>query len=138
MIEFFENGFRPLNERYAEWLAEKKKDRNARKWKPGRPPPVEQVNTATCLEKWAADEPGVGVLYDLLCDMVHPNIGSMMSTMVPDGNEMRFRVRDPSSEGLKLFHFSFPAFMTLTGHEHRDLFAILLHLFLPTDGEATR
>src|SRR5664280_1893268 len=49
-IEFFESGFRPLNERYAEWLIEKKKDKRAKKWRPGRLPPVEQIGVTTCLE----------------------------------------------------------------------------------------
>jgi hypothetical protein len=132
-IELFESGFRPLNERYADWLIEKKKDKSAKKWKPGRPAPVEQVGTSTCLEKWAHAEAGVGVLYDLLCDMVHPNIGSVMSTMVPQGDRIRFKVRDPSSEGIKLFQYSFSAFASLTGHERSGLYAALLNLFLPIE-----
>jgi hypothetical protein len=136
-VEFFENGFRPLNERYSEWLEEKKKNRAAKKWKPGRAAPVEQVHVSTCLEKWAGHEPGIGVLYDLLCDMVHPNIGSVMSTMVPDGNRVRFRVRDPASEGFKLFQYSFPAFLSLTAHERSRLFQALLNLFLPADSDSS-
>jgi hypothetical protein len=132
-LEFFESGFRPLNERYSEWLREKKKDKSAKKWKPNQAPPVEQVNVATCLEKWADAEPGVGVLYDLLCDMVHPNIGSAMSITVPEEAGIRFKVRDPASEGVKLFQYSFPAFMSLTGQEQVRLFQALLGLFLPLD-----
>ena len=132
-LEFFENGFRPLNERYSEWLVEKRKNKSAKKWTPGQTGPVEQVNVTTCLEKWADAEPGVGVLYDLLCDMVHPNIGSAMSITVPEKEGIRFKVRDPSSEGVKLFQYSFPAFMSLTGHEHARLFQVLFSLFLPTD-----
>jgi hypothetical protein len=29
-VEFFENAFRPLNDRYSEWLIEKKKDKSER------------------------------------------------------------------------------------------------------------
>jgi hypothetical protein len=130
---FFEGGFRPLNERYAEWLTEKKKDKNAKKWTPGRLPPVEQVNVTTCLEKWAEAEPGIGTLYDLFCDLVHPNIGSVMSTMVHVGDELRFRVRDPSSVGSTLFQKSFAAFHVLTSRELTELIAMLLHLVLPLD-----
>jgi hypothetical protein len=137
-VEFFENGFRPLNERYAEWLVEKKKDKTAKKWKPGRPAPIEQVGTATCLEKWAQAQPGIGVLYDLLCDMVHPNIGSVMSTMVPQHDRIRFKVRDPSSEGFKLFQYSFPALVTLTDHERYHLFSVLMNLFLPLEKDRSR
>jgi hypothetical protein len=73
------------------------------------------------------------VLYDLLCDMVHPNIGSAMSVTVPNEDGIRFKVRDPESEGVKLFQYSFPAFMTLTGHEHARLFQSLFALFLPIE-----
>jgi hypothetical protein len=132
-LEFFENGFRPLNERYAEWLAEKRKDKFAKKWRPGATPPVEQVNVTTCLERWAEAEPGVGVLYDLLCDMVHPNIGSAMSVTVPHEDGIRFKVRDRESEGVKLFQYSFSAFMSLTGREEARLFQALFSLFLLTD-----
>jgi hypothetical protein len=131
--EFLENDFLPLKERYAEWLEEKKKDKNAKKWKPGRTPPIEQVSTATCLEKWARVEPGIGVLYDLLCDMVHPNIGSVMSIMVTDKDQIRFKVRHPSSGGFRLFLSSFPVFMKLTGEEGADLMKRLFRLILLTD-----
>jgi hypothetical protein len=134
-VEFFEKGFRPLNDRYSEWLVEKKKDKSAKKWKPGREAPAAQVNVATCLEKWADAEPAVGVVYDLLCDMVHPNIGSFMSITVPSGEGLLYKVRDPGSEGMKLFQYSFPAFMSLTGHEYRRLLKGLLLLFLPLDEE---
>ena len=132
--EFFESGFRDLNKRYAEWLVEKRKNKNAKKWIPGRLPPVEQISVTTCLENWAADEPGVGTLYDLFCDLVHPNIGSVMSTMVHIGNELRFRIRDPSSEGFQLFQKSFTPFHVLASRELTNLITFLLHLFLPLDG----
>jgi hypothetical protein len=131
--EFLENDFLPLKERYAEWLEEKKKDKTAKKWKPGRTPPKEQVNVATCLEKWARVEPGIGVLYDLLCDMVHPNIGSVMSIMITDKEQIRFKVRHPSSGGFRLFLSSFPVFMKLTGEERAGLMERLLGLILLTD-----
>jgi hypothetical protein len=99
--------------------------------------PLEQTSVTTCLEKWAEDEAGIGVLYDLFCDLVHPNIGSVMSTMVHVGDEVRFRIRDPSSEGLMLFQKSFPAFQVLTGREHMKLNRILLGLFLPIEATSS-
>jgi hypothetical protein len=35
-----------------------------------------QVNVQTCLQKWYRDSPQLESLYDLMCDLVHPNIGS--------------------------------------------------------------
>jgi len=129
-IEFFENGFQPLNERYADWLIDKKKNKQAKKWKPGRTV-LEQFSVSTCLEKWAGQEPGVGVLYDLLCDMVHPNIGSVMATMVCDDEKVRFKIRDSDSQGFRLFELSFPALATLAWPELTKLLKILPSLYLP-------
>ena len=35
-----------------------------------------QVNVQTCLQEWYRDSPKLESLYDLMCDLVHPNIGS--------------------------------------------------------------
>jgi len=40
-----------------------------------------QVNVLTCVQKWARETPPVLVLYDLFCDLVHPNIGSTLLIM---------------------------------------------------------
>jgi hypothetical protein len=98
---------------------------------------VEQVNVTTCLERWAEAEPEVGLLYDLLCDMVYPNIGSAPSVAVPHEDGLRVKVRDPESEGVKLFQCSFPAFMSLTEREEARLFQALFNLFLAIENERT-
>lgn len=129
-IEYFERGFRPLNERYPEWA--EGSETPARKWRAGYKPPMQQVDVGVCMEAWAAAQPGVGILYDLLCDMTHPNIGSLMGVTVPAREGMRFRIHDPDSEGMMLFQYSFPAFWSLTGHEYKGLLYGLLQLVLPT------
>lgn len=40
-----------------------------------------QINTLTCIQKWAKETPQTMVLYDLFCDLVHPNIGSTLLIM---------------------------------------------------------
>ena len=40
-----------------------------------------QVNIRTCLDHWFKDSPTIENLYDLLCDLVHPNFGSNMLVM---------------------------------------------------------
>ena len=46
-----------------------------------------QVNSTTCLQKWFKESPKVEPLYDLFCDLVHPNLGSNLLTMgVRDNN----------------------------------------------------
>ncbi|TMO74255.1 hypothetical protein CWC17_08655 [Pseudoalteromonas sp. S3785] len=42
---------------------------------------LSQVNTLTCIQKWSKDKGSVEILYDLFCDLVHPNIGSSMLVM---------------------------------------------------------
>lgn len=46
-----------------------------------------QVNSTTCLQKWFKESPKMEPLYDLFCDLVHPNLGSNLLTMgVRDSN----------------------------------------------------
>jgi len=35
-----------------------------------------QVHVQTCLQKWYKESPKLQSLYDLMCDLVHPNLGS--------------------------------------------------------------
>ena len=37
-----------------------------------------QVNILTCLEKWGKENPSIIHLYELFCDLVHPNLGSTL------------------------------------------------------------
>ena len=36
----------------------------------------EQVNSLTCLQQWFKESPKLEHLYDIFCDLVHPNLGS--------------------------------------------------------------
>lgn len=50
-------------------------------------PQVQQVRVNECITQWAKESASVGVLYDLFCDLVHPNVGStlLMMRVWPDG-----------------------------------------------------
>ena len=37
-----------------------------------------QVNIITCLEKWGRENQSIIPLYELFCDLVHPNLGSTL------------------------------------------------------------
>ena len=37
-----------------------------------------QVNVITCLQKWEKENPAIINLYELFCDLVHPNLGSTL------------------------------------------------------------
>ncbi|MDJ0716521.1 MAG: hypothetical protein QNJ54_20295 [Prochloraceae cyanobacterium] len=74
-----------------------------------------QVNILTCLEKWGRENPKIIHLYELFCDLVHPNLGSTLlitrlldeqlvlggSRGIPVGLEIFNRT---FAELLKLFH----------------------------------
>jgi hypothetical protein len=47
-----------------------------------------QINVQTCLDKWYKDTPAVEPLYNLLCDMVHPNLGSTFLVMRTDNGKV--------------------------------------------------
>lgn len=55
-----------------------------------------QVNSTTCLQKWFKASPKLESLYDLFCDLVHPNVGSNLlvlesraGTLVPNADGAR-------------------------------------------------
>ncbi len=47
-----------------------------------------QINSATCLQKWFKESPQLESLYDLFCDLVHPNLGSNLLVLGVLGNEL--------------------------------------------------
>ena len=44
-------------------------------------PEMAQVNVQTCLSSWYKGSPQIKGLYDLLCDLVHPNLGSNLTVI---------------------------------------------------------
>jgi hypothetical protein len=86
---------------------------------------AEQVNVLTCIEKWAQETPEVLLVYNLFCDLVHPNIGS--SFLVASTNETGFFF-SPSkgkSVGFDIFEQSFPLLLSAT---HKQFSINLLQL----------
>jgi hypothetical protein len=57
--------------------------------------PVQQVNVLTCLKHWARELPQVERFYGMFCDMVHPNLGSILPYMEVQ-NETVWVGGDPS------------------------------------------
>lgn len=46
-----------------------------------------QINVFTCIQDWSKEAPVVSILYELFCDLVHPNMGSnlLVSSTSSDG-----------------------------------------------------
>jgi hypothetical protein len=52
------------------------------------PERLPQINVQTCLKQWYADNPKVEPLYDLMCDLVHPNLGSTFLVLRSDDGKV--------------------------------------------------
>jgi hypothetical protein len=86
-----------------------------------------QVNVLTCVEKWARDEPGVLIAYNLFCDLVHPNIGSafLVASASSDGKLFFSRFRG-TSIGKEIFVQSFPLLVSATHKPFGQFLEVLM------------
>lgn len=57
----------------------------------------QQVNILTCVARWNRVEPGAEELYHLFCDMVHPNVGSLLLLLHRDGDGLLVADRERAS-----------------------------------------
>jgi phage shock protein PspC (stress-responsive transcriptional regulator) len=90
-----------------------------------------QVNVMTCIEKWEKDSHYVGVLYELFCDMVHPNLGSTLCIATPADGAITFSIAQTQSTGVLLFDKSFPLLQSIAGKEFAKVVEAYVLLELP-------
>lgn len=62
-----------------------------------------QANVLTCIEHWANEAPVVMILYELLCEMVHPNLGSTYLVASIQDGKLSFGQRAGTPAGHNLF-----------------------------------
>lgn len=63
----------------------------------------QQINVMTTLESWANKSPGVMILYDLFCEMIHPNLGSTILVSSVKEGELFFGENQGVSAAHNLF-----------------------------------
>jgi hypothetical protein len=77
-----------------DWMTFRKKDYaklcndTAERLRNKKPPTKKaSINVQTCIDKWAEENVKYRVVYDMFCDMVHPNVGSsvLIASHGPDG-----------------------------------------------------
>lgn len=130
---FFAEGFMGLTADYADWMRRRKKEgAKAEKWK-AKPLFSPQINAATALEHWAKDDPRIGVIYDLFCDLVHPNIGSTLCIATSRDGGISFQADLSDTFGVKLFELSYGPLQTLIGKEFAELTAARVLLKFPAN-----
>jgi hypothetical protein len=68
-----------------------------------------QINAKSTIDAWASDEPGIALIYDFFCEIVHPNIGSNFLVMGADdeilyaaGSREKTIGRSLAAEGIQL------------------------------------
>jgi hypothetical protein len=84
------------------------------------------IRIGECIRSWAAETPGVGVVYELFCDMVHPNIGStfLMASVGPGG--LYFSKGRGESVGRRIFEKSFPMLVSVTHEPFGEFLEVLM------------
>lgn len=84
-----------ISGRYGEMVEEARRElvhKKGSKNKKYLPPNLmnEQRNVYTCIEKWATEEPGALLTYNLFCELVPPNAGSNFLVASTEGGKMHF------------------------------------------------
>ena len=84
------------------------------------------INISTCIEKWSVASPGVKVLYDLFCDMVHPNIGSTFLVASTAADGIYFTKNRGTSVGREIFEQSFPLLVSATQKPFGEFIVLMM------------
>jgi len=94
---------------------------------------LRQVNVKTCIDSWATETASVRILYNLFCDLVHPNVGSSLLVMKqwPDG--IGFGAKGGRQFGVDIFDRTFAGLVMVTDTVSRMLDSLPL-LRLPDEG----
>jgi len=85
-----------------------------------------QISILTCVERWATDVPDVLIVYNLFCDLVHPNIGSafLVASTSPEGLFFsRFR---GEPVGRQIFEQSLPILLSTSHGPFGSLLTMLM------------
>lgn len=87
---------------------------------------AEQVNVLTCIEKWGKSSPEVLVIYNLFCDLVHPNIGSSFLVASKNEHGLYFSPTKGKSIGASIFEQSLPILLSVTHKQFSGYLAQLM------------
>lgn len=81
-----------------------------------------QVNVVTCLQKWMKEEPAIANLYELFCDLVHPNLGStLLVSRLIDKQKIGVGGSEGQPVGLEIFNRTFDQLVALFPETHSQL-----------------
>ena len=115
-----------LAEKYEKHRKNKSKNKPASPWSDGMAQPV-QINIKTQIEDWAKEEPVLGAYYDVLCDLVHPNLGSNLLFAEFNGSVVNYRNREHERTlGCRIVERVLPLHMSIKKQFGKDI-ELLIH-----------
>lgn len=85
-----------------------------------------QVNVNTCIEHWADQMPEILLVYNLFCDLVHPNIGSSFLVASTFDTRLYFSRFKGNPVGKSIFEQSFPMLVSATHKPFSDFLFYLM------------
>ncbi len=85
-----------------------------------------QVNILSCVERWAREAPVVIILYELLCEMIHPNLGSTFLVSSISNGELSFGKRSGTPAAHSLFETTLGWLMPVGYKEFGKLIGALM------------
>jgi hypothetical protein len=94
---------------------------------------IAQVNVLTCLERWAREAPIVMILYELLCEMVHPNLGSTFLVASKKDGRLSFGRLAGTPAGHNIFETSIGWLLPIGYKEFGNLIGALMVTKYPQD-----
>jgi hypothetical protein len=92
--------------------------------KQGREPRQVRIGR-DCMKSWAKETPAVSIVYDLFCDLVHPNIGSTFLVASTTNDGLYFSRFRGKPVGHSIFEQSFPMLVSVTHKEFGRYLALL-------------
>lgn len=114
---WFQNEMNPwarLSEKYENHHKNKSKNKSSTPWSEGMVQPT-QTNIKTQVEDWAKEKPLFGAYYDVLCDLVHPNLGSNLLHAEINGHALNFRNRQRANTlGCRIVEQVMPVHMAVS------------------------
>lgn len=96
----------------------------------------EQIRIGHCIESWGRETPAILVVYNLFCDLVHPNIGSTFLVASSSGKELYFSRFRGEPVGRAILEQSLPMLLSV-GHKEFDRYLDVLIATIWHDDEVS-
>jgi hypothetical protein len=94
---------------------------------------AQQVSVLTCIKHWAAETPAILIVYNLFCDLVHPNVGSIFLVSSHNAGKVYFSKGKGDNAGHHIVEHSLPMLASVTHKPFGELVTWLMAARLKED-----